>query len=127
MEMMDIYLILKLDDLRHFMGGMLFLGFFLCIGSIPVIGVSFLDDCEEELKIKPKHLRIIGFSVLTLQLMLSFTHMAIPTTKQFLTMYGVSYVTNSEQVIGTADKAFEYVGEYLDQSLELLKDEKVGK
>ena len=46
----------------------------------------------------------------------------LPTTKQFLTIISVSYVTQNEKIVTTADKLVDMLEGYLDKKLGGVKE-----
>lgn len=102
MEMMEIYWILKLDDIKFFLEFMVF-----CV--VLVLVILFW---QMELN------KTTGCILVLLSIILLTLSVFIPSTKQYLTMMGGHFLTTNDKVITTTEKGFELLDQYLDDRLE---------
>ena len=114
--MSTLYLIVKLDDFQNALGVLFAISTVLSL-MIGLIGtIVFIDSDEKDGKKILNWLKL----VLPIVLIVGCFKVVTPSTKQFLTIVGVNYVTTNEQVITTAEKAFQTVDTYLDEKLGLV-------
>lgn len=121
----SVYWILKLDAIISFLGGVTFFSVVMAFVFVFIAGfcVVFANDSsikEEEQKLIKKGMRIfipLAIAMPFFIMGLSLTRHMLPTTKQYLIIKGVSYATNNERIVTTADKIFDGVEEYIDKKL----------
>ena len=125
----SIYWILKLDSIIAYTGGVAVFAGILSLFAIAFLIGSIIWIYEakfgsDERKSMKKILWItiptgVGFPLLLI--IFSLTSYLLPTTKEYLVITSVSYATNNERIVTTADKLFDGVEEYIDKKLSELK------
>jgi hypothetical protein len=120
MEMMEIYWILKLDDI------LIALELFFCISiacSMGSIWLLFVFLEVESFKLKHGLLRRVALILVTLSILSGLLLTFTPSTKQYLAIMGGHFLTTNDKVITTTEKGFELLDQFLDEKLQTKKEE----
>lgn len=110
----EIYWITRLD---YFHGACIFGMILLLLGWTGGIIVWAMESEISDTPIKERVLKIYGVCTTVLLFIFIGGTMFIPTTKEFLAIKSISYVTQNEKVLTTGDKLFEAVDKYLNEYL----------
>lgn len=120
MSTWTLYWIIKLDSLIG-LSRVIFVSIlvvFIVLGII--VAVEYGEDrTTRVLEVTKKVIKRYLAPICVLCILLSTF---LPTTKQFLSIISVSYVTQNEKVVTTADKIFDVLDKYLDNKLEKITD-----
>lgn len=114
----ELYWITRLDDINFVFGLFGVITTLIFVGMI-VVTLLIYAECVEEGRVVRNI--TIGIGIFAVSILM--TGALIPTTKEYLTIKGMAYVTQSEKVITTGDKLFEAMDGYLDEKLKETKGE----